>query len=674
MKCSGRLMLILLACAASAEAQTPPRNIQLPTLPRKPGLSQIPHPLHAQATRLLASTAPTAAGVIPVACPEPTATLCGYIPVPLDRRHPKGAKIQIYFEMYPHLNPGPAQSAILANFGGPGNTTTGFRDFAQFLFAPNMDARDLLLIDDRGRGLSATIDCGELQHGTAPFDQSEMDCAAHLGDAASRYGTGDIAEDMEAVRAALGYDQVDYFGASYGGADVTAYATRFGEHIRSIVLDAPIGTPAVDEFARLQFRTHSDPRMVRLVCSRSLICSPDQPDPDTALDQLIRAIQFHPVEGDTHDASGNPMHVRIDEDALLNFVITYPTGNFTSTGEILAAAASLKQGDTAPLLRLGAEGFFSLVGDSGDPTVYSDGDFYASNCLDARQPWDWDDPVSKRKEDYAEAVSELPQNYFAPFSKSAPTGILFSTVGKQCLWWQEPTPSSPIAPPHAIYPHAPTLVLDGDIDNRVPLEETTQVAALFPNSTFVKVAEVGHFTVESSPCAQTLVAEFIENLQPGDTSCAITPSIIWPAVGRFPVLVKDARPAEVDPSGTNQIDLAERKTVTVTVAAAIDALQRSLFGSGNGVGLRAGTFHTDYGAAWTTTLTGCAFATDVIVNGTFVWGSDNSLVGDLTVSGPGTAGGTLHINGFWEIPGPVGSFSIRGALGGKQVAVLVPEA
>jgi hypothetical protein len=92
------------------------------------------------------------------------------------------------------------------------------------------------------------------------------------------------------------------------------------------------------------------------------------------------------------------------------------------------------------------------------------------------------------------------------------------------------------------------------------------------------------------------------------------------------------------------------------------------------VGLRAGTFQTAYGAAWTTTLAGCAFATDVKVSGSVTWGADNSVVGDLVVTGAGTAGGTLHITGFWNIPGPVGYFKVTGALGGKQVAVLVPEA
>src|SRR5437762_6830836 len=167
--------------------------------------------------------------IIWVTCPteaQALGAICGTLAVPLDRRHPREKKISIYFELYLHSNPGPAESAILANDGGPGDTTTGLRAGALFVFGQNLDVHDLLLIDDRGRGLSTTIDCDELQHGTALFDHAEKDCASQLGDTASMYATGDIAMDTDAVRAALGYDQVDYCGGSYGGVDVTAYATR----------------------------------------------------------------------------------------------------------------------------------------------------------------------------------------------------------------------------------------------------------------------------------------------------------------------------------------------------------------------------------------------------------------------------------------------------------------
>jgi len=57
-----------------------------------------------------------------------------------------------------------------------------------------------------------------------------------------------------------------------------------------------------------------------------------------------------------------------------------------------------------------------------------------------------------------------------------------------------------------------------------------------------------------------------------------------------------------------------------------------------------------------------------------VTGAKERANGDLTVSGTGTAGGTLHVEGTWEAPGPVGKFKVSGALGGRQVALLVPEA
>jgi hypothetical protein len=60
-------------------------------------------------------------------CPQEAQDLgasCGYVLVPLDRLRRHGEEIGIYFEVYGHSNPGPAESAILVNFGGPGSGTT----------------------------------------------------------------------------------------------------------------------------------------------------------------------------------------------------------------------------------------------------------------------------------------------------------------------------------------------------------------------------------------------------------------------------------------------------------------------------------------------------------------------------------------------------------------------
>ena len=160
------------------------------------------------------------------------------------------------------------------------------------------------------------------------------------------------------------------------------------------------------------------------------------------------------------------------------------------------------------------------------------------------------------------------------------------------------------------------------------------MAALFPNSTFVPVTHAGQETVFQTQCVKNLASHFIETLQVGDIGCTRTPESIFSAVGRFPLLAKDARPADVDPNGTNQIGIAERKVATVAVATATDAETRSLLiyfsgGAGNGACLRAGTFQTTFnGGLWTTTLTNCEFARDVIVKGVSVSFPDNSFVAD----------------------------------------------
>jgi pimeloyl-ACP methyl ester carboxylesterase len=595
----------------------------------------------------------------------------------------KTEKIKIYFEVYPHENAGQAESAILVNGGGPGLTTTGARSSWLPMFVPNMDVHDLLLVDDRGRGLSGAIDCKPAQHGLGPtLDDEVADCAAQLGDDDSAYGTGDNAQDTDAVRAALGYNLVDYYGQSYGSQDVIAYATRFPQHLRSVALDSPYMPPAEKWLTgQHDYTRGATSREIRLDCLRSPTCASDHPNPDAEFVRLIRDVRKHAVQGYAYDASGNLVPVDLDEVGLLNLVVNQGSSNaIVEGGELLAAADSLRHGDDLPLLRLGAEAISSWVTDYGDPTLFSTGAGGGTWCVDNPMPYDWSVSPQQRLQQFAEAVSDLPRDYFAPFSKVAHTQLESNGVAngnwRVCLFWEEASTPAPVVPPGATYPSVPALLFSGDIDASAPEEEGRRAAALFPASTFLIVPEGLHVPAASSQCGTSLITNLIETLQIGDTSCLKTPEIIFAALGRFPLVGEDARPAEIDPAGGNQVGPQERKVVTVAVATAIDALKRTTVGSGNGVGLRAGTFQSsiDGNGNQTTSLTDCVFANDVTVNGTVLWGADKSFVADLTVSGMGTAGGTLHVEGTWEAPGPVGNFKISGTLDGLRVAVLVPEA
>ena len=622
--------------------------------------------------------------IIWITCPPPAiaagASECGYLPVPTFET-PSSPMINVYFEVYLHTASGSAVSAIFANPGGPGITTTGLRSLIWLpLYGVTLHEHDWVLFDDRGRGNSAPINCSDLQHGTASFNKAVAECAAQLHARASAYGTGAIADDAEALRAALGYDKIDYLGGSYGGEDATAYATRYGSHLRSILLDAPAGSPYLPAFAADRGSTSSIPRAIELGCQRSPTCRVDHSDPASELSALIQSIHNVPLIGTGNDAFGLPTPVNMDE-ASLAALLTAGTGpplgppgsgGFVDDNEVLAAAQAYANGDSIPLLRIGAEQIIPLSTDYGYPTFFSEGDFIAALCSDMQQPFNWSDPVSLRSRELSKAIANLPSDYFAPFTKDVARYPIFAFEA-QCLNWQEPTPSDPVLPEKPVFPDVPVLVLHGDMDAQISTEQARAVAAQFPHGTFIQVASSGHVTSGFGQCGTNISNNFIKTLQPGDTSCAQTPERVWPAVGRFPLFTLNALPAT--PVSGNHGTVDDLKVVSVAVATMRDALQRTTLGSTGGVGLRGGTWTDTVGTtSQVITLNGCLFTEDVSASGTITYGFDTSVSASLSVALSDGTTGTLKVTGAFLQPGPVGNFSVTGSIGGRQIAALVPEA
>ena len=215
-----------------------------------------------------ASLFPRAAALTP--CDQAADRLCGDVEVPLDRANPAGAQITIHFEVFPHTGAGPTDEAILMTDGGPGFSATQnpFIDFVREQFGSLLEHRDLVLVDQRGVGLSQAIDCPPLQTG-APEDiyAAVAECGAQLGDTSALYGSGDVALDIEAVRQTLGIDKLNFYGASYAAVDGQAYAAHFPGHLRSIVLDSPVRIVGFDPFA--ESSAEAIARTTRLICKRS---------------------------------------------------------------------------------------------------------------------------------------------------------------------------------------------------------------------------------------------------------------------------------------------------------------------------------------------------------------------------------------------------------------------
>jgi pimeloyl-ACP methyl ester carboxylesterase len=146
------------------------------------------------------------------------------------------------------------------------------------------------------------------------------------------------------------------------------------------------------------------------------------------------------------------------------------------------------------------------------------------------------------------------------------------------------------------------------------------------------------------------------------------------ALADFPRLSLFAQTPAVEPKQGDRSTVLDRKVARMAWAATYDAIQRTFRAPGDrGAGLRGGTFSiegTDTG--FKNLLDRARFAADVAVSGESEtdFAGGGIVTADLTVDGPGGLDGTLQVSG--QVFPHTGSVSVRGTIGGRRVAVLVP--
>ena len=251
------------------------------------------------------------------------------------------------------------------------------------------------------------------------------------------------------------------------------------------------------------------------------------------------------------------------------------------------------QGNSAPLFRLLAEN--GVVSQSGvppfSPTYYSAGLFVAVSCEDYPQVYDLTSPpaarLAQRKASFAEE-ERAAAGVYAPFTIAEFNSIpLDYSVLDTCLSWPVPSPLHPPGqpvPPGATFTSAPVLVLSGTLDSLTPAEQGKEAAALFPNATQVLVANSFHVTAlgDADDCASEIVRYFIENLNPGDTSCAAQIAEVRTISG-FAQHASEV-PAATPVSG-NQGTVLDLRVAAASALTAGDAIARWWMNlSGSGVG------------------------------------------------------------------------------------------
>jgi len=198
----------------------------------------------------------------------PTAQ-CGTVSVPFDYAKPEGAQAQLAVIRVPAT--GDKIGALVVNPGGPGSSAV---DTVAGMGAGLADSEiakhfDLVGIDPRGVGhstpeLRCRSDAEFDAYRREPMADYSPAGVAHIEQLYSQFvasctektdteflagvGTASAVADMDVVRAALGENQINYLGFSYGTELGAAYAERYPNRVRAMVLDGAID-PSLDPIA-----------------------------------------------------------------------------------------------------------------------------------------------------------------------------------------------------------------------------------------------------------------------------------------------------------------------------------------------------------------------------------------------------------------------------------------
>jgi pimeloyl-ACP methyl ester carboxylesterase len=173
---------------------------------------------------------------------------CGVYKVFENRQTRTGRTLPLKIVLIPARHPHPEQGPIFYMAGGPGEAATELA--ALVIEWGDADDHDVILVDERGTGEGHRLDCpprgsddnleGYLN---GPFDPAAARvCHKELQKKydLSQYTTPNFADDIDEIRAAMGYDRINLNAGSFGTYAAQIYMRRHGEHVRSAYLDSMV--------------------------------------------------------------------------------------------------------------------------------------------------------------------------------------------------------------------------------------------------------------------------------------------------------------------------------------------------------------------------------------------------------------------------------------------------
>jgi pimeloyl-ACP methyl ester carboxylesterase len=419
---------------------------------------------------------------------------CGTLEVPVDYADPSGDTLTLSIARVPAGDEDQRIGPLFVNPGGPGGTAGDFAITMGMVLPDEITDRfDIVGVDPRGLGASAITCDGDVDelYGVdysidSPEDTAEVlaasedyvaGCEENAGDLLPHLGTQDVARDIDAVRAAMGDDQLNYLGFSYGTAIGQQLAELFPQQVRAMIIDGivdlgPSGIQAATDQAggfEIALQSFAED------CNADPSC-PIAPDAVGAIEELNDRAEQAPIPAEPRDLGP----------AEMSSGLVMPLYSESLWPDLADAVADALDGDGSAMVAL-ADEYLSIA----DFDVY-----YAVNCLD----WEWPEDPQELLDGGAAAAAVSPL-----FGEHVVNEYL------PCAMWPvEDVPMPAVTAPDA----PPILVVSTTNDPATPYEAGVRTAERLVSGVLLTYEGDGHTVVGNGvACVDDIATAYVVDLE-----------------------------------------------------------------------------------------------------------------------------------------------------------------
>ncbi|MDY6876619.1 MAG: alpha/beta hydrolase [Chloroflexota bacterium] len=426
---------------------------------------------------------------------------CGTLTVYEDRAALSGCQIMLYVAVIPALNRDPAPDPLFFITGGPGGAATQDYMSVQPAFQRINEDRDIVLVDQRGTGQSHPLDCPPSEDSPSSSDDDALEqevthCLNQLDADLDLYTTSIAMDDLDQVRAALGYDKINLYGVSYGTRAALTYLRQHEDHVRTVILD---GVLPQDEPLGISVASDAQ-RALDLIferCVADSACAQAFPNLRQEFKSLQESLEREPVAVRLpHPTTGEPTEVNFTQEQFAQTMRLFSYSQETVALLPLLIHTTQTSGDFG---HLAAQHLLVIQQLEGN---ISEGMNHSVLCAE-------DAPFLYKEGEFAGNGDAEKQSYL---------GEWYRELENFCVLWPVTEVSVDFKAP--VTSDVPVLLLSGEADPVTPPSNGDRAARTLPNSLHLVAPGQGHGVILRG-CIPRIATEFIERgtVQELNTAC-----------------------------------------------------------------------------------------------------------------------------------------------------------